>query len=71
MKLVDNWKQAWKWFSMWAFGVIAAIPTVWLSLPEDTKKMIPDSWEKWIFVGIAAVSVIGGAGRVIDQGKPV
>jgi hypothetical protein len=55
---------------MWAFALITAVPMAWINLPPDVKAMIPDSWEKWIFVGISAVAVIGGAGRVIDQGKP-
>lgn len=69
MRLVKNWKEAWKWFSMWAFGLIAAVPAAWLSLPEDVKKMVPESWEQWIFVAISIAAVLGGGGRLMDQSK--
>lgn len=69
MRLVENWKQAWRWFSMWAFAICASIPVAWVSLPEDVKKLLPDSWEKWVFVAIAAAAGLGAVGRVIDQTK--
>ena len=69
MRLVENWKQAWKWFSMWAFVVIGTIPVVWMNLPADVKALMPDSWNKWVFVSITAAAVLGGVGRVVDQTK--
>jgi hypothetical protein len=61
---VENWKQAWKWFSMQVYAIIFALPLVWMSLPEDVKHMVPDSWGRWIFVGLA---VLGAFGRIVDQ----
>jgi hypothetical protein len=69
MTLVENWKQAWKWFSMWAFAVCGSISLVWVNLPADVKNLIPDSWEKWVFIVIFLSSVLGGVGRLVDQTK--
>lgn len=66
MHLVYNWRDAWRWFSIQAFALIALIPLVWMGLPDDVKEMVPDSWEKWIVIVMA---VAGGVGRLIDQTK--
>jgi hypothetical protein len=66
MRLVENWKQAWKMFSVQALALLAALPVVWMTLPEDVKAMVPADWMKWIMVAIA----IGGlVGRLIAQPK--
>ena len=67
MKLVDDWKKAYKWFSMWAFAFCGSIALIWASIPADVKEMAPDSWDKWIFVLITVASVLGGAGRLVKQ----
>ena len=64
--MVQNWRQAWKWFSVQAFAVIIALPAVWMALPADVKAMVPDGWEKWIVAGIALAGLLG---RLIDQQK--
>jgi hypothetical protein len=64
--MVQNWRQAWKWFSVQAFAVIIALPAVWMALPADVKAMVPDGWEKWIVTGIALAGLLG---RLIDQQK--
>lgn len=69
MKLVDNVKECYRWFSMQAFALSAAIATVWATLPADVKEMVPDSWERWIFVGIAGISVFGALGRIVKQSE--
>lgn len=67
MKLVDDAKQAWRWFSMWALGVLAALPLVWAELPPETHALIPDAVRPWI---ITAVALAGIAGRLVRQGGP-
>jgi len=64
--MVQNWRDAWKWFSVQAFAVIIALPAVWMALPADVKAMVPDGWEKWIVMGIALAGLFG---RLIDQQK--
>lgn len=35
MKLVENWRQAHKWFSVHLIIVLAALPEVWTWLPME------------------------------------
>lgn len=66
MKLVPDWKKAWRWHSNRAMGAIAAMPLVWVSLPADLKKTVPPEWLPWI---AAVVAVAGIVGRLMDQDK--
>ena len=59
MQMVDNWKAAWRWFSVQALAALVALPVVWASLPEDTKAMMPDGWAKWIMFAIAVGGLVG------------
>lgn len=66
MQLVPDWRSAWKWFSMWCFALLTALPMVWANLPPDVKAYIPAKYGIWIVIALAASGAIG---RVIDQ-KP-
>jgi hypothetical protein len=59
MKLVENWKRAWRWHSIQLAGLLAILPLVWAELPADVKAMIPDAWTPYI-VTLLAVGVIVG-----------
>jgi hypothetical protein len=64
LTLIDNWRNAWRWISVWALVTLSSLPVVWASLPEDLKVAVPDGWAKWIMFLVA----IGGlAGRFVDQ----
>ena len=67
MKLIDNWKQAWKLKSV-QVGAISAFfyaliifseqfLNVWAVIPQDLKNKIPENVAEWvgIFVGVAMV----------------
>ena len=67
MKLIDNWKQAWKLKSV-QVGVISAFfyalilfseqfVQVWNIIPQDLKNKIPENIAEWVgcFVGVAMV----------------
>lgn len=64
MKLVDDAKDFWKWYSTWAMSLAAAIPFAWQEAPQDIKDKIPEEWMPWI---VAAVLVAGLVGRVKKQ----
>jgi hypothetical protein len=66
MELIPNWRDAWRWFSVQALIVIAALPVIWSALPPDTKALVPEGWEPWIFFALAIAGVIG---RLIDQNR--
>lgn len=66
MQLIDNWRKAWRMFSVQALALLAALPLVWMGLPEDVKAMVPQDWTKYLMIAIA----IGGlVGRMIAQPK--
>lgn len=66
MTLIENWKSAWRWFSVQALGALVLLPIVWASIPDDVKHLMPLGWGKWVFFIIAAAGLIG---RFVDQKK--
>lgn len=66
MKLVDDWKSAWRWFSMHALVLAGIIPTVWAELSPDLKTAIPPGAMGAITAVIAACGVVG---RLVNQSK--
>jgi multisubunit Na+/H+ antiporter MnhB subunit len=65
MKLVPNAKQAWRWFSVQALTLIAALQVAWETLPPDAVNVIPADWRGYITLGLAVLAIVG---RLIDQG---
>ncbi len=63
MKLIDDWKQAYRWFSVHILLVIAAIPGAWDLLPSDMKSMLPH----WVIYTITGLAFAGILGRVVNQ----
>ena len=64
MKLVENWRQAPQWLSVRGLTVLAALPLVWASLPNDLRSSIPEDWEFFILTVIAIGTLVG---RLKDQ----
>jgi hypothetical protein len=65
MKLVSNWKDAWKWFSMWCMGAAAAMQSAWVTIPQEWRDTIPNDYV--MYATIIAL-MLGAVGRVVDQG---
>lgn len=65
MKLVQNWRQAWKWDSVRIFGAMAALATAWNQLPIELQQAVPADLRNYI---VAFVMVVGILGRLRDQG---
>lgn len=64
MKMVENWRQAARWFSVQAFAVIAMLPVIWPAIPADLKEYIPPEWGLYIFTIVAIGGIVG---RLIGQ----
>lgn len=62
MKLIPNWKDAWKFLSM----RLLALAAVWETIPEEAKMAVlsPTNQGKVTF----ALLVLAALGRVKDQG---
>lgn len=65
MKLVSNWKNAWRWHSTQLLAIVAVAPFVWVELPPDIKALLPEEWRPWVFSVMAAAGI---AARLKDQG---
>ena len=67
MKLVDNWKSAWKWYSIHIMVVIVALPEIWGYFPQEFKDSLPPHALAGLttFLGISAI-----VARLVSQEKP-
>jgi hypothetical protein len=67
MKLIENWRDAPRMFSVQAMVVASAVQSTWVLLPEDMKATIPTNVVQIFTVCILACGILG---RVISQAKP-
>lgn len=66
MRLVDNWKSAWKWFSVHCMTLAAAIQGGWASISDDMKQSIPHNLITFLTIGLL---IMGVGGRIVKQDK--
>lgn len=66
MRLISNWREAWKWHSVHGLVLLTAIPTIWHELPYEIKDMIPDNWVGYISIAVGLITLLG---RLRDQGS--
>ena len=45
IQLVDNWRSAWRWYSVRAAAAIVSAAAFWTQLPDATKEAIPDKYK--------------------------
>lgn len=64
MKLVEDWKQAWKWYSTHALVIATTVPLAVSEAEQYLGHEMP-LWAKGAIAGVILVS--GLIGRVIDQ----
>ena len=64
MRLVDNWRNCWRWFSTQAMVLAGAIQGSWLFVPDDLRSTIPPQWLQGITI---ALMCMGVAGRLVKQ----
>ncbi len=62
MKLIPDWRQAWRFLSVQFAAAIALLATAYDFLPV-IRDYVPEGWVKW-----AALAII--AGRVLHQSVP-
>jgi hypothetical protein len=68
MKLVDDARRAWRWFSVQAMALAVALQGAWEFVPDDLRAGIPPRLVTGITV---CLLVLGIAGRLVRQGdKP-
>lgn len=67
MRLVPNWRSAWKWWSQWCNSAGIAAAATWGLIPADMRSAVP-SWV--LAAGAGALFVLGFIARMVDQNKP-
>lgn len=65
-QLVEDWRKAWKWFSVNAMVGAGAIQGAWLQVPDDLKAHVPNGLVSGATI---ALLVLGVAGRIVKQGS--
>lgn len=65
MKLIDNWKQAWKWLSVHCMIGAATIQAAWMYIPDDLRQNMP---HKLVAATTIILLILGVIGRVVKQG---
>ena len=63
-RVIPEWRRAWKWFSVQAMVVSAAIQLGWASLPDDMKSKLPEKLCNKISI---VTLFLGIGGRVLQQ----
>jgi hypothetical protein len=62
--LVENWRGAWRWFSLQAMALVAAIQGGWAALPDDLKQRFP---ARAVTALTLALLLLGIGGRLVKQ----
>ncbi len=69
MKLVENAKQAWRWFSVQAMALATAIQATWAMLDTDMRAVVP--YNDVVVPALTGLLLVFGiAGRVYKQDLP-
>jgi anti-sigma-K factor RskA len=64
MRLVDEWRIAWRWFSLQAMALVAVIQGAWAAMPDDLKAHFPARLVTVLSVGLL---LLGIGGRLVKQ----
>lgn len=67
MKLIPNYRQALRMWSVRGLLFIVALPGLWEMIPLEVKALIPLPWLPWIMTGLALATLLG---RLVDQRTP-
>lgn len=61
-RLIDDWRQAWRFWSVRISVLGAAMSAAWVSLPADTRAEIPGA--QWIGLVLFASTIVA---RLVQQ----
>lgn len=64
MKLVQDWKNAWRWLSVNCMAIAAALQGAWMYLPEDLKIYAPPQLIVPCTIGMLLLGIFG---RIVQQ----
>lgn len=65
-KLIDDWKNSWRYISLWCFAIITAATSTWDILPTAWQEFILSNYSSGSLLKIInMLAVIGFFGRLI------
>lgn len=67
MRLVDDWKQAYRFASVNCMALATAIQGAWMSLDDDMRSQLP---KDAIHIATIAILIAGITGRMVKQSSP-
>jgi hypothetical protein len=62
--VIDDWRQAWRFFSLWFISIAGILQSTWDVVPPDIRASMPAGTLKWVTI---VLLVLGGVGRFIKQ----
>lgn len=66
MKLIENWRQAWRFFSVQAQALALTVLGAWQVMPDDLRAALPPN----VVYAVSMVLLVAGiVGRVVSQPK--
>lgn len=64
MRLVPNWKRAWRWLSVQAMLLAVSLQGAWMAMPDEMRASVsPNVVQAFTIV----LLVLGVIGRMVDQ----
>lgn len=66
MKLIANWRKAWRMLSIQAMTLAGAVQGAWMFIPDGMRSSIPANVVQAVTI---ALLVLGVVGRLVDQPK--
>lgn len=66
MSLVDDWKSAWRWFSMNCMVIATAIQGAWVYIPDDLRANVPAHLISTVTILLLTLGIVG---RLVKQGN--
>lgn len=66
-RFVDDWRSAWRWFSVQLVALAATVQLSVLAFPAEMREWLGDEITHWLAVGLLIAAILG---RLIDQKKP-
>lgn len=63
LKLVSDWRQAWRWFSVHAMLLAVSLQGAWLAVPDDIRGHL----SRYAPAVSMVILVCGIIGRLVDQ----
>lgn len=64
IKLIDDWRAAWRYLSVQSTALNAALLGGWLAVPDDLKASVPQWLVHTVVLTLLGTSILG---RIIKQ----